>query len=510
MLKVKKPLIIRLISLLILAIFLPTNAYTSDVFHLRVPMIDKYRLEDTEKAMAKSDSQLPIPVIITPEDIQLYRMSRTSKRTPSKIIFLVIDGVSGVHVEEHGGTELEIANHPNLDNLINKGAALGSATVISSGVVPGSGAGHFSMFGSNQDRFTPGRGILEALGSGVELEAGDIIVRGNFATINKENVVTDRRAGRVPTDINNKLVKKCLSDITIDGVNVEVHSSKEHRLAVVLKGKDLSSDITDSDPGSNGEKPWKVEPTVETESAQLTAKIVNNLIEEINKRLKNQNIYPKARTVLFRDFGQLKPIPTFGEVYKLKAFASALYPAYRGIAFSLGMVLQFLKGKETISFKDQVDTVLNEWGNYDFFYVHVKGTDSTGEDGNFLKKVSIIEEVDSFIPELMTKMSKGDVLVVTADHATPAGLKAHSFQSVPVMIFTKGGIVSKRRSLKGTKWRFTEDYALSGSLGHLNSSGIMPLVMGFAGKLDKQEGSMDLTSPRLLSLLKLDLTRDSI
>ncbi|MCX5707435.1 MAG: 2,3-bisphosphoglycerate-independent phosphoglycerate mutase, partial [Candidatus Omnitrophica bacterium] len=413
-----------------------------------------------------------------PLDERLRLIQALSIKSPSKIFFLVMDGVGGLQ-KDKAGTELEKAKHPIMDKLA-QWASVALSTIVMPGITPGSGPGHFAIFGYDPMRHSLGRGTLDAMGAGIELLPGDVVARVNFATA-KDGLIVDRRAGRVSTEESQQVAEQFLSGIKIGDTEVIVKVTKEHRGVLILRGgQDLSAKLTDSDPGKENQPARDVE--AKSPEAEVTAALVRSAVEEMNKRLSGQ---PKVNFVLLRSWDELVKLPSFAEVYKLNAAAVATYPAYIGIARSLGMTILPVKGEKTIS--DQIEAVRENLDKHDFFFIHFKYTDKAGEDGDFDKKVHYIEEVDNVLPELLKLMNveRGDALVITGDHSTPAVMKAHSFHAVPALICSKFSRIDM--AVK----RFTESFAKNGSLGFINARDIMPLAMGHAGKLDKLDGPID-------------------
>ncbi|MBE9512980.1 MAG: 2,3-bisphosphoglycerate-independent phosphoglycerate mutase [Chloroflexi bacterium] len=385
--------------------------------------------------------------------------------SPSKIILLVLDGLGGLPNPHTGRTELETADTPNLDRLVAKGVC-GLADIVSPGITPGSAPGHLALFGYDPLGFIIGRGVLEAVGIDFSLEPGDVAARGNFCTVDKTDLVTDRRAGRISTD---KCAELCqlFDKIVIENVRLFVCPVREHRFIAVFRGEGLTSGVTDSDPQQIGVAPRTI--TALKPQASRMANIANQFIAEAKKILAKH--YP-ANMALLRGFSERPQLPTMGEIYKLKPAAIALYPMYKGLARLVGM--EVLKTGTTI--EDEFLTLKQNYANYDFFFLHIKGTDSAGEDGNFERKVRIIEEVDNALSCLIG--IEPDVIIVTGDHSTPAILKGHSWHPVPVLLHSKWC-----RPDKVTE--FSEQACVSGGLGRFPATQIMPLAMAHALKLAK-------------------------
>ena len=400
--------------------------------------------------------------------ISLEQLKHLAESTPSKIVFLVMDGLGGLPHPVTGKTELESARRPNLDKLAKEGIC-GLSTTVSAGITPGSAPGHLAIFGYNplEPKHQIGRGVLEALGIGFDLKNGDLAIRGNFCTIDKAGLITDRRAGRIPTEKCAELCAK-LSKIKVAGVETFVQPVKEHRFVLVFRGNNLVDDFNDTDPQKLGVAP--LQAVANRARAKKTASVVNEFLDSARKVLADEH---PANMVLLRGFSKYPPgVPPMSEVFKLKPAAIAVYPMYRGLAKVVGM--DILQAGSTI--KDEFSAVAKNYDKYDFFFIHIKGTDSAGEDGDFARKVSVIEEVDRELPMLIDL--KPDVIVVTADHSTPALLKAHSWHPVPFLLHSKW---CRRDSVQ----EFSESACSHGALGVFPAIDIVPMALANALKLEK-------------------------
>jgi 2,3-bisphosphoglycerate-independent phosphoglycerate mutase len=385
--------------------------------------------------------------------------------SPTKIVLLVIDGLGGLPDPRTGKTELETAHTPNLDRLATKGIC-GLSDPVAPGITPGSAPGHLALFGYDPVSFQIGRGVLEAVGIDFDLQAGDIAARGNFCTIDKDGLVTDRRAGRVS---NEKCIELCqlLDGRLIDGVRILVSPVREHRFAAIFRGQSLALEVSDSDPLRVGVAPKSI--TASNPEASKLADIANEFIIQAKATLAEH--YP-ANMVLLRGFSQHPQLPTMSEIYQLKPAAIASYPMYRGLAKLVGM--EVLKTGTTI--EDEFTTLKQNYTKYDFFFLHIKPADNAGEDGDFDRRVKIFEQFDSIVPEL-TKLEP-DVIVVAGDHSTPAMLKGHSWHPVPLLLYSKWC-----RPDRVTE--FSEPACLPGGLGRFPATQVMPLAMANALKLTK-------------------------
>ncbi len=397
--------------------------------------------------------------------ITLEQINEIALKTSSRIVFLVIDGLGGLPRPETGKTELETAYTPNLDQLAGDGIC-GLIELVGRGITPGSGPGHLAIFGYDPLRFSIGRGVLEALGIDLELDEGDVAARGNFCTIDDSGLITDRRAGRITTERNAEL-SSLLNTISIENARLLVTPVREHRFVVVFRGEGLSDNLTDTDPQKEGVAP---KPALAlSPQAERTAKIANRFADRARELLRGHH---PANMILLRGFSRYPNLPTMSEVYKLRPAAIATYPMYRGIARLLGM--ENLKTGSSI--EDEFITLKEHFKEYDFFFLHIKQTDSAGEDGDFEKKARIIEEVDALIPHL--RGLDPDVIVVTGDHSTPAVLKGHSWHPVPFLLYSRWCRPDGVRE-------FSERACLSGSLGTFPGVEVMPLAMANALKLNK-------------------------
>ena len=343
---------------------------------------------------------------------------------------------------------------------------MGRLLPVAPGITPGSGPGHLGLFGYDPLRYPVGRGVLEALGIDFELQRGDVAARGNFCSVDAQGRITDRRAGRISTEVCVRLVER-LREIRLEGVQVLVEPVKEHRFVLVLRGADLSGRLSETDPQQLGVPPLRVSAMVP--EAERTAGLVNAFVEAARPLLRDA---APANMLLLRGFDQLPHLPLFPETFGLRAAAVAAYPMYRGLARLVGMDVLKTGG----TFTEEIDTLEQQWENYDFFFLHYKDTDKAGEDGDFAAKVAALERFDALLPRVIAL--KPDVLAVSGDHATPAILKGHGWQGVPALLASEycgADLVS----------RFSERDCASGSLGVLPAQDLMPLIMANALRFTK-------------------------
>jgi 2,3-bisphosphoglycerate-independent phosphoglycerate mutase len=384
--------------------------------------------------------------------------------TPSKIVLLVLDGLGDLPVE--GKTALETARTPHLDRLASR-AACGLTDPVFRGITPGSGPSHLALFGYDPLRYQLGRGILEALGSGVEVGRNDLVARGNYATL-KDGLIVDRRAGRIPTAENERICRRLNEALQPPpGILTTLFPGKEHRFVVKFSGEGLSDALTDADPQKDHKPP--VAASALSTAAAETAAVVNHFISDATRILSDE---PVANTVLLRGFSRFPAIPTMSDLYKVRPAAVANYPMYKGLARLLGMEVLTV-GNET---QDLFDALESGYKDHDFFYVHYKKTDAAGEDGNFAAKVKAIEEIDRYIPRI--EALGPEVTAVTADHSTPCLLKSHSWHPNPFLI-------SARSAMPDDVSAFSERACGRGFLGRFPSLRAMPLLLAHAGKLQK-------------------------
>jgi 2,3-bisphosphoglycerate-independent phosphoglycerate mutase len=395
----------------------------------------------------------------------LELMENISAPSPVKVIVLAIDGLGGLPDPDTGKTELESARTPNMDRLAFEGSC-GLMDPIRPGITPGSLPGHLAIFGFDPLNYTIGRGAMEAIGTNFDLQAEDIVARGNFATINKENIILDRRAGRITTEIAMGLCQ-LLDGMEIEGVKLIVRPVNDYRFIVVFRGEGLASGVSDSDPQQNGLAPRKIMPL--NVPAEKTAKIANKFIAKARIVL---NKHHPANMILLRGFSKRPQFPSMTEIYKIKIAAISTFPMYRGLASLVGIEIL----DTGPSLEDEFVTLEKYYPDYNFVFLHIKQVDTAGEDGDFGRKTKLIEEVDQLLGKVI-KLNPG-VIVVTSDHSTPATMALHSWHPVPVIIRSK---LSRADKLN----KFSESTCLRGGLGKFPAIYLMPLIMAHAQKLGK-------------------------
>jgi 2,3-bisphosphoglycerate-independent phosphoglycerate mutase len=396
-------------------------------------------------------------------DLELARA--LSLTGDSKIVLFVMDGLGGLPHPETGRTEMETAQTPNLDGLARE-SECGFTLPVGWGITPGSGPGHTGLFGYDPMKYNIGRGALEAVGIDFDLRPQDIAARGNFCTVDGKGLVTDRRAGRITSERCGELCAE-LQQIRLEGVELFVEPVREHRFVFVLRGNGLSEAVADTDPQREGAEP--LAPQATALEGKVTAGLVTRFVEEARRVLADK---APANMLLLRGFARRPDWPSMSEVFKLRPAAVAHYPMYRGLAKLVGMeALPAGPGLE-----DSIEVIRENWGRFDYFFVHYKYTDSAGEDGDFERKAAKLEEVDAAIPSLLALGP--DVLTVTGDHSTPAVLAAHSWHPVPFMMRAPWTRVDGCEA-------FNEVALQVGSLGTFPAVEALPLAMAHAGRLTK-------------------------
>lgn len=405
--------------------------------------------------------------MITDHDVYKH----LAQKNKSKIVLLVMDGLGGLPMEVGGLTELETAITPHLDRLAAEGVS-GRSIPVRPGITPGSGPAHLSLFSYDPVQFDIGRGVLEALGIGFELGPNDLAARGNFATVDENGLITDRRAGRIPTEECVRLCEKLQTNTSLaeDGYEIFVKPVKEHRFVLVIRGEDLGGELTETDPLMTGKPPLPVEDESGTAKGVHTAALVNKWVAQARAVLADE---PRANSLNLRGIAKDPGLPQFSDIFKMRAAAIAVYPMYKGVARLVGM--------EVISFEGdrphhEIAALKQVWHDYDFFFIHIKKTDSYGEDGNFAAKVHEIEAVDQVIPDLLAL--DPTLVIVTGDHSTPAKLRNHSQHPVPTLIWGADVMPDHVTS-------FGERASESGALGRFHATQLVPLAMGHAGRLTR-------------------------
>lgn len=414
--------------------------------------------------------------------VLLTRLAQPNER---RIVLLVLDGVGDLRTDAQPRTALDEARTPNLDRLAAR-SALGRLVPAGAGITPGSGPGHLALFGyePTSPEVDIGRGVLEALGLGLDLSPDTLVARGNFATVDGAGLLTDRRAGRLSGAEGRRICARlarrieaggnALGETLGDGIEIEIHPGEAYRFVLLFRPRAntprLDADLADTDPQQLGVAPLPVRATGGAgEPARRTAERIAPAVAALRAELQDEE---RANAFLLRGFSKLPELPGVGELYRLRAAALAGYPLYRGVAKVCGMEVVDC-GK---SFREILDRLEERWSDFDYFFLHVKGTDMAGEDGDVRAKAGVIESVDALLPRLLDL--DPDVLAITGDHSTPAPMKAHSWHPVPLLLRSESCFVDECS-------RFTEVEALRGAIGTLPSSDLMGLLLAHSARLAK-------------------------
>ena len=397
--------------------------------------------------------------------------SELTLKPEAKLALVVLDGLGDLAIGgPDSSTPLEAATTPNLDAL-TQNAAQGRMIPVAPGITPGSGPGHLALFGYDPLEFQVGRGVIEALGLGLALKAGDVAARANFCTLNAKGIVTDRRAGRIETSVCEELCALLSKSIKkVGDAQVTIKAGKGHRFVVLFRGKGLEGPLTDADPHREGAPIPSAGPlNKKSAKAQKMARLIKEFYALALPILAKKK---PANGFLMRGIAHQPAIPAFEERYQLRAGCIAVYPMYKGLAQLVGMTK--LEGPQTIA--QQFQRYLTEYENYDYFFIHYKYTDMYGEDGNFEGKKKAIEEFDAALPILLEK--KPDVLAITGDHSTPCAIQGHSWHPQPVLLTSAYSGSDKLE-------RFTETGANMGSLGVFEAKFLIRLMQANARMFDK-------------------------
>lgn len=399
---------------------------------------------------------------------QQQLLARLARPSNSRIVLLVLDGVGDLRTADQPATALEAAATPNLDELARR-SATGRLIPVSPGITPGSGPGHLALFGYDptEPAVDIGRGILEAMGLGIDVAAGQVAVRCNFATADPGGKLTDRRAGRIPTAECRRLCELLNAALRQANAPAEVTPGEAHRFVLLLDGQDLSPDVADTDPQALGVPPLEARPT--STAGEATAALANRIIGLMEEVVRDE---PAANRVLTRGFSSRPSLPALPELHQARFGAFAGYPLYRGTAAACGM--EIVPCGKTL--EDILESVVEAWNRYDFFFLHVKQTDQAGEDGSLAGKVEVLEQIDRALPKLLDLGP--DVLAITADHSTPAPLAAHSWHPVPLLIHSQHCFIDDVTC-------FDEEAVTRGHLGTMRSTELMTLLLANAGRLAK-------------------------
>ena len=409
-----------------------------------------------------------------------------------KAIVVIADGMGDWPLKQlNGKTPVEAADTPNLDWLAKHGIC-GIMDPLAPGVPPGSDVAHLSILGYNAKRIYSGRGALEAVGFGVDVVPGDVIFRCNFATVDDDMRVIDRRAGRISTEDASKLAKSLQKVYSHNHTEVQITfiNTVQHRAILRLRGPGLSMMVSDSDPHAVGRKVLKVHPLEHTSEAEKTAKIVNEVLEKFHETLKNHPLNEErkkkgllpANIILCRGAGVLPIINPFSLKFGIKAAAVAVMPLVRGVCKVAGMRLLNAPGATGGYDTDMISkakTALEALKTEDFILIHVKATDLASHDAKVEKKVEMIEKVDKMVGYLIDNVDREETYIaVTADHTTSSVLKEHTGDPVPVALW---GPYVRTDDVK----EYSERSCACGGLGRIRGRDLMYTIANMLGKMRK-------------------------
>ncbi|MHA1588700.1 MAG: 2,3-bisphosphoglycerate-independent phosphoglycerate mutase [Candidatus Thorarchaeota archaeon] len=405
-----------------------------------------------------------------------------------KAVFIVMDGVGDRPIPKLGGrTPLQAAKTPVFDRLAKEGQnAL--MNVIGPGITPGSDAAHLALFGYDPLQDYPGRGPLETMGTGLESKPGDVAFRTNFATLDSDMTVLDRRAGRIFTREEQDILQSKIDGLEIDGVQIRFLATVEHRGAMILRGEGLYAEISDVDPHEIGVKIWESKPL--KPEAKKTADIVNKMMIEINKRLRDLDVnkerekrgLPVANAILIRGPGRHSEIQTLKDKYGISSAVIAGGALYIGTAKYVGMIHETVEGQtgtiNTNFHNIALKTIECIEGDYDYVFVHIKAPDNASHDHNAEEKILAIERSDELVGKIIDKVGSKIVIAVTGDHTTPVSTGNHTCDPVPIVFwsdFIRPDSVEK----------YSEIDAAMGGLHTIRGLDVMPLLLGYAGHIEK-------------------------
>jgi 2,3-bisphosphoglycerate-independent phosphoglycerate mutase len=309
---------------------------------------------------------------------------------------------------------------------------------------------------------------MEALGVNFPVEPGDLCVRLNFATADTQGILLDRRAGRPKDEETVRLAAKLQAAVAVAGYKIFFRPVKEHRAALVVRGPGLAEGIRDTDPQATGKPPLPV-VGIDTKKTKKTVEVLTSIVAQAERTLADE---PKANRMLLRGISFFHPLPTLEERFGLRSCGIAAYPMYKGLARLAGMAVDDRPKTPA----DLVAVLKDRWADFDYFFVHYKYTDSSGEDGDFDRKVRMIEECDALVPAI--EALRPDVLAVTGDHSTPAVMKGHSWHPVPALLHSRYCLAD---GLPG----FDEVHCARGTLGQRPTLHLMGLLLAHALRLSK-------------------------
>ncbi len=396
-----------------------------------------------------------------------------------KTVLIILDGLSDKPVKKlKGKTPLEAAKTPNLDYLASNGiCGLIEPFYFPWQKYPRSDTAHLALFGYDPKAYYLGRGVYEAIGENMNLGEGNVALRANFGSVDRNLTVIDRRAERIS---NTKALVKAISGIKIKGIRFSVTKSLGHRAVLVLEGKGLSSSIGGGDTDKNiGIRAKSIIALDKSKKAKFTAEVLNEFLKQahdilknhpLNKKRKKQGLLP-ANYLLVRGAGEFRKTPSFYKKYKLKAGCVAAGHIYRGIAKVLDMDLINVKGATggvDTNLLGKISSIQKNLKKYDFIFCHIKATDILSENGDCFGKMKFIEKIDKSIKSLLN--IKDIKIVITADHSTCCETKKHCTELIPVLIY-------KHQESKKRKIKFSEKDCKKGKLKKFKQIKLMSKIL---------------------------------
>ncbi|QGP93885.1 2,3-bisphosphoglycerate-independent phosphoglycerate mutase [Neomoorella glycerini] len=407
-------------------------------------------------------------------------------------MLIIADGLGDRPILElDGKTPLEAASTPNLDRLAY-GGIVGIVDPYAPGVPCGTDVGTLCALGYDPFKYYKGRGPIEALGAGLQLEAGDVAFRCNFATIDEQGLVVDRRAGRIregTSELASSLNNICLGEDTV----AFFAPGTEHRAVLALRGSGLSPAVSDSDPGTacEGRPMRKIYPLDNTPEAAKTARLLQEFLDIAQEKLRRHPVnlareaagLPPANAILTRGAGIINTIPPLAKRYK--GIKGALVAGEKTVLAIGKMVGLDIFSGEGITGSYDFDPVakarlaLDLVNKVDLVIIHVKAADLAGHDGRWDLKIKVVEKLDLLVGALMEGLPAGVHVAITCDHSTPCSVRDHSGDPVPTAIW--GPAVRS-----DFQTYFGERSCAGGGLGRITGSAFFNVLMdllGFTSKL---------------------------
>lgn len=401
-----------------------------------------------------------------------------------KAVLFIVDGLGGRPTDMDGETCLEAADTPNLDEMASEGIN-GLLHTVRRGVKPGSDVAHLSILSYDPNEGYTGRGVFEALGYGIEAEEGCIYFRTNFATVDEDNIVQDRRAGRIKE--GREELEEAINSIELEDVDFDFRATHQHRGFLMLKGEDLTHEVTDTDPHDPG---LEMNKCRSTGNGDKTAEAVNEFVEKSREVMKNLDINekrkeegkPPANCLILRGASVVMEEESLDEKYGVESACVGSGPLYLGIARSVGMEMIKPEGATGDVDSDLIakaKAAEEELKDKDFVFIHVKGADNAGHDQDAEKKKKFLEKVDGAVGHLMENLDwERTHMVFTGDHTTPIDYGNHTAEPVPVVYY------GPRVRTDGVE-EIGERSCAQGDLGHMDGLEVLPVLFNLNDWIEK-------------------------